>query len=165
LATENIFNPLDTSINHTLDYLKTYGGKLFDEINKPFPVEIGRYIMNKITPNSDTFYGCVGVIEYYKQNNLYLLLESFEKAIKERNRDKIIHDIDELNEMMDNIWRDSQKIGGKKQIVSYGISITLGVAGFFATTGLLGFGGLLAALGFIVADKKLIVMSAKNLLN
>jgi hypothetical protein len=60
-----------------------------------------------------------------------------------------------LDEILDNIWSDSHKIGGERQAISYGISIGLGVAGFFATAGLLGIGGLLASLGFVVTEKVL----------
>jgi hypothetical protein len=155
LVTENVFNPLDATINHTLEYLKTYGGELFDLTKKSLPIEIGRFIMNKITLNPNTFYGCVSVIEHYKHNDLYTLLKSFENAIRERDRDRATGDINELSYLMDNIWKDSHKIGADKQAISCGISITLGIAGFLATSGLLGVGGLLAALGFVVADKGL----------
>jgi hypothetical protein len=60
-----------------------------------------------------------------------------------------------LDIILDNIWRDANKIRSQKDAVSFGKTLVIGAAGFLATVGLFGLGGLLAGLGFSFGDKLL----------
>jgi hypothetical protein len=78
-ATQHLFNPLWANQNYTLESLEFYGKMPQRSPKQQLPVEIGSYIMKKIAPSPQTYYGCVSVIEYYKQNELYKALESLIK--------------------------------------------------------------------------------------
>jgi hypothetical protein len=74
-----------------------------------FPVEIGRYIMKKIILNPSTYDSCIEVIQHYEQNELYKVFEALDKAIKTKKQDQVVNHISELNEVMNNFWKDAGK--------------------------------------------------------
>lgn len=145
--------------NYNLAFLKAQLLGAQDNKSSKYPVEIGSFLMKKMTLNPSSYYGCVSVIEQYKQNDLYKLLESVDKAIRDREQTKILSDINELGIVMDNIWKDAEKIKRTDEITKAGISIGVAAIGSFATS-LLGAGvgiteGALAGMGFNVADRLL----------
>ena len=120
-----------------------------------FPVEIGRNILKKLVQHPTSFYGCMNVIENYQQNDLYKLLKSLDKSAKSDNQDLFKKTTSELEQVLDNVWKDVKKIETTKEGIRSGISITLGLIGEFATTVLSGYEGILAGIGFNVLDRRL----------
>jgi hypothetical protein len=165
---EPIFDPLKASKNFCLSEIQHYDlNSLAQKMPPPpqqsqglhsFPIEIGRYIMKKITLHPSTYYGCIDVIQHYKQNELYKAFEALDKAIKTKKQDRVITHISELNEIMDNVWKDTGKVKIEREGIKDGISVTIGGVGGFASS-LVGaeptMTGLLAAFGFNAMDRAL----------
>ena len=116
-------------------------------------LEIGSKLMTKLTPKPTNYEACVAVIHQYKENDLYKLLESMQRGVKERNRYSVIENLKEIEETIDNIWNDTNRFTAAKKTVKAGLSITVGLVGGIGTS-LIGAGyvGLLAGLGIHVAD-------------
>jgi hypothetical protein len=163
--TENLYNPIRFNHNYSLETLKFYNSNFRAKPGSQFqaPVEIGAYIMKKITRNPQNYYGCLGVIDQYNQNDLYTLLESLDKGIRSKRKEQVLFDIQQVRMILDNIWKDADKINSNKDFTSWGIGLTIGIAGFLLTGGLSSFAtGLLASLGFTVTDKLLDSMVSKK---
>jgi hypothetical protein len=154
--TENIFNPIPLNRNYSLETLKFYNSNLKPQPGAKFqaPVEIGAYIMNKIAKNPQDYYGCVGVIEQYDQNDLYKILESLDTGLKGRKKDQVLDNTKQLEILFDNIWKDASNIKQNQKVVSWsvsGASITIGIAGsMFSGDPII---GLLTTLGLPALEK------------
>lgn len=158
LSTAQYFEPLCASYNSSLSYLKVYGlDKTQNQSNNiTFPVEIGNYLMKKIVLHPTSYQACQEVILHYQQNDLYKILESLSSAVANGLKDKTDHDLKELETIMDNAWKDAKNIEGRKETIQDGISVVLGGLGLLASSALGGNPlGLLAGLGFKVADRRL----------
>jgi hypothetical protein len=165
---EPIFDPLKASKNFSLSEISHYDLNSLASKMPPypqqsqgvhsFPVEIGRYIMKKITLNPSTYYGCIDVIQHYEQNELYKVFEALDKAIKTKKQDQVVTHISELNEVMNNVWKDAGKVKIVREGIKDGISVVMGGVGGFASS-LVGaeptMTGLLAAFGFNAMDRAL----------
>ncbi len=151
------FDSIKASCNVSLSHMKRSGinvkNKQYDDII--FPVDIGKHIMKKIVQNPSSYYGCINVIENYNQNDLYNLLYSLDTAVKNNNKDLFEKNAGEINTILDNVWKDAKKIEGQKENIRSGISLTLGLIGGLATSMIGGYPGILAGLGFNIADRKL----------
>ena len=81
-------------------------------------------------------------------------MNSFHKGISERKREHILESRSQLDETLDNIWKDASALTNRRNMITLGLSISLGIAGFFLSpeTGIM---GLLGSLGFTVADRAL----------
>ena len=165
---EPIFDPLKASKNISLSEILHYDlNSLASKIPSSshqsqdvhsFPVEIGRYIMKKIILNPSTYYGCIDVIQHYEQNELYKVFEALDKAIKTKKQDQVVNHISELNEVMNNFWKDAGKVKLVREGIKDGISVVIGGMGGFASS-LIGIEptmvGLLASFGFNAVDRVL----------
>jgi hypothetical protein len=175
---EPIFDPLKASKNFSLSEIQHYDlNSLASTIPsssqqsqdvRSFLVEIGRFIMKKIALNPSSYYGCIDVIQRYEENELYKVFEALDKAIKAKKQDEVATRISELNEIMDNFWKDANKVKRISEGVRYGISVAIGGVGIFAPP-LMGVDsssmtGLLASFGFLAGDKALskVEMSISN---
>jgi len=151
---ESIFDPFKANQNKSISRIRAYNGNL-ENLNKhPPTVEIGRYIMKKLVTRPQSYYGCVTTIEHYQDNDLYKLLDSITKGVKARSKESVDLKVRELDVVLDNLWNEAKTLDEQKRYVSYGATLTLGVAGFLAES-MMGFGGILASLGFAVGDKLL----------
>jgi hypothetical protein len=154
--TENIFNPIPLNCNYSLETLKSYNSNIKAQPGAKFqaPVEIGVYIMNKVTKNPQDYYGCLSVIEQYDQNDLYKILESLDKGLKRRKKDQVLDNTEQLGILLDNIWKDTSNVKQPQAFTSWsvsGASITLGIAGsMFAGDPII---GLLTSLGLPALEK------------
>jgi hypothetical protein len=150
-STESLFNPLLANKNYTLETVNHYGAQPPSSPKRELPVEIGRFIMEKVTLHPQTSQGCINVIEHYKQNELYKLLNSLQQAVYARNKEMLLINLGDLNEILDNIWKDAKKIKNQKEGISYGKAIFLGIGGPILGYNLGDLPGLLASLGLGVA--------------
>ena len=92
------------------------------------------------------------MIEHYKQNDLYKLLDSLQKAVYSGSKERLFTNIHDLDEILDNIWQDARKIKNLKEGISYGKAIVLGIGGPVLGYSLGDYPGLLASMGFSVAS-------------
>jgi hypothetical protein len=110
--------------------------------------------MNKITKNPQDYYGCLGVIEQYDQNDLYKILESLDTGLKRRKKDQVLDNIEQLGILLDIIWNDASNVKQRQTVTSWsvsGASITIGIAGsLFAEEPII---GLLTSLGLPALEK------------
>jgi hypothetical protein len=165
---EPIFDPLKASKNFSLSEIQHYdlnslastmpsSSQQSPDV-RSFPVDIGRYIMKQITLNPSTYYGCIDVIQHYEQNELYKVFEALDRAIKAKKKDEVTKHISELNEIMNNVWKDADKVKLVREGIKDGISVAIGGVGGFASS-LIGaeptMVGLLASLGFNAIDRAL----------
>ena len=121
------------------------------EVNKKVPFEIGKFLLNKMTLYPETLNGCLKLIQEYNDYDLYKVLGSLNEGVKRKNINIIEYQKNDMSEILDNIWKDADKIQMKSEGISYGVSLSLGIIGELAA-GIPGT-GLMAGLGFHAADK------------
>jgi hypothetical protein len=140
---------------------KGTSGTMSDE--RRYPVDIGRFLMKKIAPNASDYQACKYVIDNYKDNDLYKVLNALDKGIKDQSKDAVVKDVAELDMIMDNIWKDSQRLSRSGKVIEGGIEIAIGLVGFGLTSSIMpsvGFLGFLSSLGLKVAEN---YTAAKNI--
>jgi hypothetical protein len=167
---EPIFDPLKASKNYSFSEIRNYHlNSLASTIPSSsaqqipnlhsFPVEIGHFITKKTVLYPSSYSGCNDIIQHYEQNELYKVFEALDTAIKTQKGDQIPNHISELNEIMDNSWKEANKVPRLREGVQYGISVGIGCAGIFASslTGvdMSSMMGLLGSFGFHAVDKAL----------
>lgn len=148
---ESIFDPFKANQNKSISRIRAYHRNLQKLDKSPPTVEIGRYVMKKLVTRPQSYQGCVATIEHYQENDLYKLLDSMTKGVKERSKEIVNLNIKELEVVLDNLWNEAKTLDEQKKYLSYGASVTLGVAGFLAET-MIGFPGILANMGFAIGD-------------
>lgn len=111
----------------------------------PHPIfpEIGSFLTKKIIHYPDSAFACKKIISMYEDNDLYSVYSSLNDSVINYQTDKIIQNNSELNEVLDNIWSDANKIHSYTEIYQSGITITIGVIGLCV----FGYPGLLTSLG------------------
>ena len=121
------------SISSNLDYKKI-----------TFPVEVGKNIMKKLVQHPTSYQGCIEVIENYKSNDLYDLLIAMDNSAKSQNLDLFRKSTKELDQILDNVWNDANKINMMKDRIRDGISVAIAIVGGFASNFLVNHEGILA---------------------
>jgi hypothetical protein len=121
-----------------------------------FPYEVGKFLndkLNLILPRDQE--GAIRLSETYDLYDLRKVMKAFNEAVEKKRIDTIIEKSEELFLIFQNVWSEADKLKGKVNIGSTVISLGIGVVGAVATLPIGGVGGLLAGLGFKVADKAL----------
>lgn len=118
------------------------------------PFEIGRFLLQpgKLTfMTGQSIEACKSIIDTYSQSDLYKVMKNLETGIRDNNIDVTMANRDELERILDNLWKDADSIRRKKDILSNGIPFALGLIGELAS----GFKGqgILAGLGFKAIDR------------
>lgn len=124
--------------------------------------DIGELLINKITPGTEGYLGCMSLIDKYKQQDLHKLLNAIQKGVKRKKVDIVKSNTRELSTVLDNIWKDTQ-ISKLSSGISFGVPLLLGTIGPLAAQQIGGIGGLLAALGFRALDKKITPILSEKL--
>lgn len=151
-----IFDALTPNVNIGLSELHRYGyntGEIPERVRIP---EIGNFIMEKTILHPSSYQSCMDVISHYSDNELYKVMAALYDSIKHHKKDAAVQDVAELRTVLDNAWKDSSKLKGKSETIKDGISVVLGLCGGLMTTQWGGL-GLLAGLGFQIAERKLSV--------
>jgi hypothetical protein len=161
-ATGPLFGGLGDMTNHCFSKVKIFGLDAFPSTQEAqipqYPIEIGRFLMEKLTVNPTNYYGCLDVIDHYKHNELYKVLRALDAGIKDGPPEAVVKDISELNTVMENVWQSAYRIKRSGRVIGGGFRIILGLVGLGVGTTIfppaagIGF-GLLAQLGLNVADK------------
>lgn len=135
------------SLVEARELVKYYGV----EVQENIPYEIGKFLLNKIVFYPETFDGCMKVIQEYDDCELYKVLGALDQGAK-RNDISIIEDKKvDASEILDNVWKDADKIKMGSEGISFGVSLDIGLIGELAA-GLPGI-GLMAGLGFQAVDR------------
>ena len=122
--------------------------------NMTMPYDIGKLLMGKLTYLPEGYDACLAVMDKYRQSDLSKLLDAVHQGCIQNNADIVIEKGKELETVFDNLWKDSKR-GNIAEGIHYGVMAEVGVVGALATAPIAGIGGILAMLGFEVADKKL----------
>lgn len=118
------------------------------------PCEVGKFLNDKlklITPKN-----CDGAIELSDRYDLYDLRKVanvLNEAVEKKKIDVINEKSKEISVILENVWSDADKLKACVRYTRFGISFGIAITGFVATLPIAGIGGLLAGLGFQVADK------------
>lgn len=115
--------------------------------NPAFP-EIGSFLIKKCTHYPESLEACKQLIDHYEENDLYEVYSALNDAVIDRNDSSIIQKKNAMNEILDNIWKDTT-IGRNATAIRYGIDITCGTVGYCLGDPVK---GLLASLGLRVVD-------------
>jgi hypothetical protein len=129
---EGLFDSLRCGKNQSISRLGYYGIEKKVSSKKPeFPCELGSLIMKELTPTPSSYEACVSVIDTYKQNDLYNVLLSFDKGVKDRNLEQTISTKSELETIFRNIWLDADRLRNAQATINHGLSVCLGLVGEF----------------------------------
>jgi hypothetical protein len=150
------------------DALKAIRTRSFEDIKRlreeagrlvpvELPCEVGRFLMRKLTLYADGYRACVNLMDTYKQQELHQVMTSLMSGLRSRNVDVLAKKTDELSIIFDNIWSDAKSLSRSSSILQYGIPFEIAIIGeiigMLTKTSLGGVVGLLAAIGFKVAEE------------
>jgi hypothetical protein len=116
------------------------------------PCEIGKFLLSKLTYAPTGMRACNELIDHYDAYDLQKLLESMNSAIVADNPDIINKSASELSQVLDNVWKD-EIIPKRVKGLKVGIPLSMAAIGGAAAGPIGAVGGLLAGLGYSVADK------------
>lgn len=125
-----------------------------------FPYEVGKFLndkLNLLLPKDQE--GAVKLSDAYDLYDLRKVMKALNEAVGKKKIDVIREKSKELFLIFENVWGEADKLKRKVNIGRVGISFGIGVIGTVATLPIGGVGGLLAGLGFNVADK---ILDAKS---
>jgi len=136
---------------------------VFRELNELFgekpllkmiaPHEVGVFLMKKLTPYAPSFEAMQFLYDRYREEKLYNVMEALHNAIRSESSDLVFEKAEDMEDILDNVWKDARKVGRSAKLIDYSVSLTIGVVGPIAGQMLAGTIGLLAALGFSVGEK------------
>lgn len=149
-------NPLRCIESYTLEdlrkarqFAKSRGIKMH---KKPFPCEIGKLLMKKLTYYPESLEACKELVAHYDEQDVCRLFNEINKGVIRDQPDMVERSQAELSIVLDNIWTDKslqRKIAG----IRFGVPLLIGAVGTIAA-GISGaFVGLLSGIGFNVIDK------------
>ena len=135
-------------LNEHFPFSKNLHGKF------ELPCEIGKFLNNKLKLiAAKDSYGAIALSDEYDLYDLRKVAKALNDAIEREDTDSINKNSIAINQIFDNVWRDADKLRKKINDIRYGVSLGFGVIGTAANLPFSGMGGLLAGLGFVVADK------------
>jgi hypothetical protein len=150
-----LFNPLQcmecfdlTSLRRATQLATKEGIKMQ---NKPFPCELGKLLMRKLTHYPESLEACKQLIALYEEEDVQKLFKAVDESILREQPDAIQRSESELSSVLDNIWKDkslTRNITG----IRFGVPLALGVVGTVAAGLSGGYVGLLSGLGFDAID-------------
>jgi len=120
-----------------------------------FPYEVGRFLNDKlkliVPKNID---GALEVSEVYDLYELRKVMNALDESIKREAAESLIEKSREISMIFEDVWAKTDRLRKKeKSIQKYGVSVGIATIGSIASLPLSSFMGLLAGLGFTVADK------------
>ena len=120
-----------------------------------FPYEVGRFLNDKlkliVPKNID---GALEVSEVYDLHELRKVMNALDESIKREAAESLIEKSREISMIFEDVWAKTDRLRKKeKSIQKYGVSVGIATIGSIASLPLSSFMGLLAGLGFTVADK------------
>ncbi len=150
ILTEPLSKPLQGSHNFSTaeirDFKQTLNGLNIEDLKKfQYPCEIGTFLSSKMVNYSDSFSACKSIVFNYREQDLKNVLNAVSDGIVERRPDVVIDNIKILNELLDDIWQESQLIKSQKKILKGEFAVSFGLLGVFLNNQV----GLMATLGLM----------------
>jgi len=139
---KGIFNFSKEELTEVYELGKDYGIK-----PQAIPYEIGKFILEKLVRYPETIDGCWEIIQHYDDNELYKVLNALNEGVKKRKIDIIEEKRDNMAEILDNVWTETDKIKLKADVARLSIGLVGGLSANLSGI------GILAGLGFSVIDK------------
>ena len=119
-----------------------------------FPCEIGKFLMKKLTYAPMGLDACKQLMYHYDAYDLRNVQESLNKSIVTNHPDIVNKNVDELSEILDNVW-DDKRIPRRVTGLKIGIPLSMAAIGSVAAGPIGTMGGFLAGLGYSVVDKSI----------
>ena len=119
--------------------------------NRPFPCELGRLLMQKLTHYPESLEACKQLSAIYKETDVQKLFMAISESVMLRQSSIVEQKGTELSSILDDLWNDkgvTKKIDG----IRFGVPLALGVVGTVSAAISGSFTGLLSGLGFDVMD-------------
>ena len=146
LVTSPQFTPLKEIRNYDKDSLYRFKEIVGDNFTTGLDanLDIGKFILEKLVRYPDTKEGCWEIMQYYDDEDLYKVLNSLNEGIHKENIDIVMSNIEAMNEVLDNVWNETDKIDKIKKYTT-GTTLSLGLIG--TLSGLYAGSGILSTLG------------------
>ena len=168
-VTDPVMDPLGAIVCSSLDYItrmQRIKAGLNSEVKATrFPCEVGAFLIKKLTPVPESFEACRVLIDHYAQSDLFSTVEALSRAVNQSDVELVKAKTADLDEIFTDTWRDAASMTRRISGISYGINVCFSALGYAVgsiTYGNLGGTvGLLAGLGFQVADKSVEGISTK----
>jgi hypothetical protein len=149
-------NPLHCTEGYSLEFLRKahrfitkHGIKTQAE---PFPCEVGRLLMRKLTHYPESLEACKQLAAQYAEEDVDKLINAINDGILKNKPDIVEKSENELSLTLDNIW-ENKSLQRRITGIRFGVPLLLGAVGTIAS-GLSGsYMGLLSGIGFDVLDK------------
>lgn len=109
------------------------------------PFEIGSFLLENLVYTPNNFQELDKIMRLYKQNEYLKVYHSLEKAITDNAISNIQCETEELKQILQNIWNDSDKVGIGRKKIRAGLLLSLGVVG----SCLQNYPGLISSVGTI----------------
>ena len=133
---------------------KTVLGQAIDPNKIRFPCEIGKFLIKKLTYAPKGLRACNELIDHYNSYDLEKVSSSLNDAISKNAPDIVQKNVSAFSEILDNVWND-KTIVNRIQGLRIGVPFSLVALGEVVAGPIGGIGGLLAGLGFDVANRLL----------
>lgn len=143
------------SLTHSFEEIrqgKEILGQAVDSHEIRFPCEVGKFLLKKLTYAPNGLRACNELIDHYSSYDLQKVHSSLNEAILKNHPDIVEKNLAAFSDILDNVWNDKtilRRIKGLK----IGLPFSLAAIGEIAAGPLGGIGGLLAGLGFDVANR------------
>lgn len=128
--------------------------KAIDAHRVRFPCEVGRFLLKKLTYAPIGLRACSELIDHYNSYDLQKVNSSLNEAILANHPDIVEKDLAAFSDILDNVWNDKSIVNRIKGL-KIGLPFSLAAVGEIVAGPLGGIGGLLAGLGFDVANRVL----------
>ena len=119
--------------------------------NKPFPCELGKLLMQKLTHYPESLDACKQLSAIYEEMDVQKLFKAINESVMLKQTSLVEQKGAELSSILDDLWKDKavvKKIDG----VRFGVPLALGAVGTISAGLSGGYTGLLSGLGFDVMD-------------
>jgi hypothetical protein len=108
--------------------------------------------MRKLTYAPVGLDACKELMYHYNRYDLRKVQEAVNQAIVANNPDALRKNLEELSEILDNVWED-KTLPNRIKGLRIGVPLSMAVIGSIASGPIGAIGGLLAGLGYNVVDK------------
>ncbi len=155
LCSKYIVSPLTTlrheGINSTTEEIQKLKNLIPDHKLEEtiFPVEIGKFLLNKLTRAPKGQYACNELISHYEDYDLRKIVLALNTAIVENQFYDIEQNIETLSEILENVWSDPL-IKTRIELQKYAVLIIFAAIGIKIAQLEGGVGGFLTGIGITV---------------
>lgn len=141
-------------MSYTLDETKTVRNLpvVYHPQEMRFPCEIGKFLIEKMTNAPLGMRACYDIIDHYDAYDLQKVQESLNEAIVTNHPDVLDKSVEDLSEILDNVWND-KTIPKQIKNIRRGAPISIAAIGSAVSAVTGGLIGFLAGLGFSVGAK------------